>query len=44
VLLVEDELGVRGLVARILGDLGYTVLEAGDGESERGQKAVGSRQ
>lgn len=32
VLLVEDEPGVRGLVSRILGDLGYTVLQAGDGD------------
>jgi PAS domain S-box-containing protein len=32
ILLVEDEGGVRGLAARILGDLGYTILEAADGE------------
>jgi two-component system, cell cycle sensor histidine kinase and response regulator CckA len=32
VLLVEDEPGVHGLVARILGNLGYTVLEASEGD------------
>jgi two-component system, cell cycle sensor histidine kinase and response regulator CckA len=32
VLLVEDEAGVRSLVSRVLGDLGYRVLEATDGE------------
>jgi two-component system, cell cycle sensor histidine kinase and response regulator CckA len=32
VLLVEDESGVRTLVARVLGSLGYTVLEASDGD------------
>ena len=32
VLLVEDEPGVRALVARVLGSLGYTVLEASDGD------------
>jgi CheY-like chemotaxis protein len=32
VLLVDDEDAVRGLVQRILGDLGYTVLEATDGD------------
>ena len=32
VLLVEDEPGVRALVARVLGNLGYTVLEASEGD------------
>ncbi|HJZ46391.1 MAG TPA: response regulator [Roseiflexaceae bacterium] len=32
VLLVEDEPGVRGLIARILTDLGYTVLQASEGD------------
>ena len=32
VLVVEDELGVRALVARVLGNLGYTVLEASEGD------------
>src|SRR4051794_21786704 len=32
VLLVEDELGVRALVARVLGNLGYPVREASEGE------------
>jgi PAS domain S-box-containing protein len=31
ILLVEDELSVRSLVARILGRLGYTVVQAGNG-------------
>jgi CheY-like chemotaxis protein len=31
VLLVEDDLAVRELVARVLGTLGYTVLDVGDG-------------
>jgi PAS domain S-box-containing protein len=31
VLLVEDDTAVRALVARVLVELGYTVLEAGDG-------------
>jgi two-component system CheB/CheR fusion protein len=31
ILLAEDDAGVRRLVAEILRDLGYTVLEAGDG-------------
>jgi two-component system cell cycle sensor histidine kinase/response regulator CckA len=31
VLLVEDNLAVRALVTRVLGGLGYTILEAGDG-------------
>jgi PAS domain S-box-containing protein len=33
VLLVEDEPEVRGLVSRILGGLGYTVLQSGDGDA-----------
>jgi CheY-like chemotaxis protein len=32
VLLVEDEPGVRALVARVLGNLGYTVLQASEGD------------
>jgi PAS domain S-box-containing protein len=32
VLVVEDEPGVRALVARVLGNLGYTVLEASEGD------------
>jgi PAS domain S-box-containing protein len=32
VLLVEDEPGVRALVSRVLGKLGYTVLEASEGD------------
>ncbi len=31
ILLVEDEEGVRTLASRILSDLGYSVIEAGDG-------------
>jgi two-component system CheB/CheR fusion protein len=31
ILLAEDDSGVRRLIAEILGGLGYTVLEAGDG-------------
>jgi signal transduction histidine kinase/CheY-like chemotaxis protein len=33
VLVVEDELPVRMVIADVLSDLGYTVLEAGDGRS-----------
>jgi CheY-like chemotaxis protein len=33
VLLAEDEPGVRALVSRVLGKLGYTVLEASDGDA-----------
>lgn len=33
VLLVEDEPVVRGLIVQVLGDLGYTVTEAADGQS-----------
>jgi len=33
VLVVEDELPIRMVIADVLSDLGYTVLEAGDGSS-----------
>ncbi len=33
VLVVEDELPIRMVIADVLSDLGYTVLEAGDGRS-----------
>ena len=33
VLVVEDELPIRMVIADVLSDLGYTVLEAGDGHS-----------
>ncbi|MEJ0015736.1 MAG: ATP-binding protein [Acetobacteraceae bacterium] len=33
VLVVEDELPIRMIIADVLSDLGYTVLEAGDGSS-----------
>ena len=33
VLVVEDELSIRMVIADVLSDLGYTVLEAGDGGS-----------
>ncbi len=32
ILLVEDEEGVRGIAAQLLGSCGYQVMEAGDGE------------
>lgn len=32
ILVVEDEAGVRALICRTLRDLGYTVIEAKDGE------------
>jgi CheY-like chemotaxis protein len=38
VLLVEDELPIRMVIADVLSDLGYTVLEASDGSS--GQKIL----
>ncbi len=41
VLLVEDELAVRMVVAEVLSDLGYTVLEADNSQS--GQRIVATR-
>ncbi len=35
ILYVEDEINVRRLTAHVLRDLGYTVLEAGDGDEAR---------
>jgi CheY-like chemotaxis protein len=42
VLVVEDEPVVRGLIVEVLGELGYTALEAPDGPS--GLKVLQSRQ
>ena len=43
ILYVEDEITVRSLTAHVLRRLGYTVLEAGDGEQARDHRAGAKR-